>query len=311
MVNWLLFAAAIIFIIPIILRLLMMRTGRRMRTTHVQLGTPDLAPELEGTRIVLLSDLHVGRLHVPEERLVAAVEGARPDLLFLGGDYVARLTSHEDALRLVARLSEGQPTFGVMGNADHHQWLDRRELRAILRAGGGDLLINEAGRTHIGDAVVEVLGVDDPVRGSADVNATLAQASSDADLRIGLCHSPAQWRQLRRLEAHITLVGHTHGGQIRVPGLEAHVTHLTYPRELAAGLFRYSGGDTPPTRLADHWEVMNCREPLRASTADGPLMYVTRGVGMGSLPVRLMCPPEIVIIELVRQESDGGDCDND
>ena len=302
---WLILAAAIIAII-IASRTLMRRTGRRMRTTHLRLLVPGLPAALEGARFVMLSDLHVGRLHVPPERLLAAVERAQPDILLLGGDYAARAAAHAEALRLVRRLSANQPTFGVMGNTDHHQRLDSEALRAILRSSGGDLLINEAGRAQIGEATVEFLGVDDSLHGRADVEATARRAAPHADLRIGLCHSPALWREFRRLRAHITLVGHTHGGQVRLPGLEAQITHLTYPRELAAGLFRYDTEDRPPRPVAGHWRILSRESPLGVSTAAGPLLYVTRGVGMGVFPVRVMCPPELVVIELEREDEAGG-----
>lgn len=302
---WLILAAAIIAII-IVSRTLTRRIGGRIRTTHLRLIVPGLPTALEGARLVMLSDLHVGRLHVPPERLLAAVERERPHILLLGGDYAARAAAHAEALRLVSRLSADQPTFGVMGNTDHHQHLDGEALRAMLRDSGGDLLINEAGRAQTGEATVEVLGVDDPLHGRADVEATARRASPHAGLRIALCHSPALWRELRRLRAHMTLVGHTHGGQIRLPGLEAQVTHLTYPRELAAGLFRYDSDDRPPRPVAGHWRILSGESPLSVSTAEGPLLYVTRGVGMGVFPIRVMCPPELVVIELEREDEAGG-----
>lgn len=304
--TWLILAAAAVFVVVVLIRLLMARTGRSVQTTHLQLGVPELAPALVGARMVLLSDLHVGRLHVPAEPLLAAVASARPDVLLLGGDYGAGSATHADALELVRRLSEIAPTYGVMGNTDHNHGFDHASFRCILRASGGDLLINEAGHADVGGATVEVLGVDDPLHGHADVDATLAHATDGADLRIAMCHSPAVWAELERLGAQITLLGHTHGGQVRLPGLEAQVTHLTYPRELAAGLFRYAAEGEPPRRLVGHWELIRRRRPVRVSATGGPLIYVTRGVGMGVFPVRVLCPPELVIVEFERQDADGG-----
>ncbi|MGI5818026.1 MAG: metallophosphoesterase [Armatimonadota bacterium] len=306
MIALILAAATALYVMIVVSGLLMTRSGRVIETTHLQIRVPGLASDLIGARVVMLSDLHVGRLHVPVQELLAAVDRARPDLLLLGGDYVAHPTNHRDALELVARLSEGRVTFGVPGNTDHHQRFDHDALAAILRASGGGLLINGAGRVGVGAATIEVLGVDDPLGDDADVEATRARAGGCADLRIGLCHSPALWQELPRLGAHITLVGHTHGGQVRFPGREAHFTHTTYPRKLAAGLFRYERGGTRPARVASHWEILDSETPLRVSTAAGPLLYVTRGVGMGDLPLRLNCPPELVLIEMQSEEPQGG-----
>ena len=95
-----------------------------------------------------------------------------------------------------------------------------------------------------------------------------------------------------------------------MPGSEAPVTHLTYPRELAAGLFRGSADGNVPRRLIDHWRVLRADGPLSASTADGPLTYVTRGVGMGIVPVRILCPPELAVFELVRDDERGDGADD-
>lgn len=303
-------AAARLLAIIVATRLLMTRTGTDVQTTDIHLSVPGIFPASGGVRVAMLSDLHVGKLNVPPERLVAAVDAAGPDLLLLGGDYSARLTDRDDALKLIARLSAGRPTFAVLGNTDHYQDFDSRALRATLRPGGGDLLVNGVGRADVRGIAVEILGVDDPLHNGSDLNAVVAEASGEADLRIGLCHSPALWRELSRLRAQITLFGHTHGGQVRLPGMEAPVTHLTYPRELAAGLFRYEDGAELPRRLADHWEILDRREPLRVSAAGGPLMYVTRGVGMGGPPMRLLCPPELVSIEFESDDADGADGDD-
>jgi uncharacterized protein len=305
-VSTVLLVAAVVLTLIVATRLLMTRTGRSLQATNLRISVPGISASPDHLlRIVAMSDLHAGSLHVPADRLIAAVDDAHPDVLLLCGDYAARLSAHDEALELIAAISADRPTFGVLGNTDHYQHFDSPRLREILRAGGGDLLINEAGHAHVGDMIVEVLGVDDPLHGDASVSATLEAAGGDADVRIGLCHSPVLWRELAALDAAITVVGHTHGGQIRLPGVEAPFTHTTYPREMAAGLFRHTEADHP-RGLVGHWEILRLREPLRASTADGPLMYVTRGVGMGVVPVRLMCPPEMLVIEIAREEADGG-----
>ena len=302
-------AAATLFAIIVGARLLMARTGCEIRTTRLHVTVADLPRDVGRLRVVLLSDLHVGALHVPFDDIVQAVNACDPDILLLGGDYAVGSAAHQEALELVRLLTEGPPTFGVLGNTDHYQHLDTGVLREMLQASGGDLLVNEAARIRVGSLTVEVLGVDDPLHGTADVPTTLGGASGGADLRIGICHSPALWDEAPRLGAAITLFGHTHGGQVRFPGMEAPVTHLTYPAELAAGLFRYEQSGRHPRRLADHWEIVRRREPLRVSTAEGPLMYVSRGVGMGIVPVRILCPPELLCMDFESEQEDGADAD--
>ena len=307
---WVAAVAGVVFAAVVLVRLLMARTGRVLHTTRLRLHIPGLHPALEGTCVALLSDLHVGRLHVPVEQLLEAVRREHPAILLLGGDYAAERDDEPAALAVVERLSAERPTFGIVGNSDRHGGLDLVALRRVLQVGGGDLLINQVARVNIEGATIEILGVDDPLRGNADVDATAAQAGADADVRIGLCHSPEAWRDLPRLRAQIALAGHSHGGQIRLPGLEAQFTHLTYPRQLASGLFRYEMAGELPRRLSSHSEVLRTNGPLDVSTEDGPLLYVTRGVGMGVVPVRVFCPPEMVVIEFVRADEAGGGHDD-
>ncbi len=285
------------------------RAEHRLQTTRLCLAVPGLAPALRGLRIAFLADLHEGRLYVPREELLAAVEEADPGLLLLGGDYACSGRYRAAALELVADLADGRPTFAVLGNTDHYQRLDPEVLGTLLRKTGGDLLVNGAGRLEIGAATIEILGVDDPLHGHADVARTLAQAHGGADLRVAITHSPALWQELRRFEAHICLCGHTHGGQVRLPLLEALMTHLSYPRRLAAGLFRYRDHEAADLEcVAGHWRILGVKgRPIHVDAAAGPLLYVSRGVGVGAVPFRFLCPPELVVIELVPGDEPEGE----
>ncbi|MGD9496600.1 MAG: metallophosphoesterase [Armatimonadota bacterium] len=294
-------AAAVVFIAILVRAHL---ACRRLRTTHLRLCIQDLPEPLCSLRLVFLCDLHAGTLYVTPAELLAAVERAAPDLLLLGGDYAAGRRHRGAGLDLVAQLARGRTSFGILGNIEHYVQFDREQLEAALAPGGGALLVNEARRVQVDGATAEVVGLDVPEGACADIDAAFSQASGDADVRVVLVHSPAIWQELAPLDAHIVLCGHTHGGQIRPPGLEAPMTHLSYPARLAAGLFRYDPRQQPmPQRLASHWRILSRGErPITVSAGPGPLLYVSRGVGTSALPVRFLCPPELVLIELLRAE---------
>lgn len=282
------------------------RGRRRIWTTTLRLAVPDLPPGLVGSRLAFVSDLHEDQLYVTREELFDAVERAAPRILLLGGDYAANRRNRDAALDLLSELARRIPTLGVPGNADHYYRLDLQAARERLRAGGGDLLVNQSRPVELGGARIEIVGLDDPEERAVDVDAALAGLSGAAPFRVALVHSPAAWQVLGGVGAHILLCGHSHGGQVRLPGLEAPVTHLSYPARLAAGLFRYREEPRPRVdRLLSHWQILaRRRRPIVASTADGPLMYVSRGVGTAILGVRLLCPPELVLIELHAEEAD-------
>ena len=289
------------FLAAVALLAWLLRGDRQVRTTHIRLSVPRLPRPLEGYRIAFLSDLHLGMLYVRPGDLFEALETARPDLVLLGGDYASSRRRHADIAPFIRRLIGGRRTFAVLGNTDHHQQLDTTALDGALQQSGGALLVNERAAVQRDAARVEVIGIDDPLHGDAAVE-TAGAFSPEADLRVAVVHSPAIWQDLPRLAAHITLCGHTHGGQVRPPGLEAPVTHSHYPRALASGLFRLAGGERPSyMSVVGHWGVLGRNGRALDVTADeGPLLYVSRGIGVGMIPIRFLCPPELVVIEMRR-----------
>lgn len=146
-----------------------------------------------------------------------------------------------------------------------------RELVALLEMYGVEVLNNRACDLSA-DAGLWVAGVDDPIEGHPDLAGTLAQVPSDAPL-ILLTHNPDLAYEPAAARAALILAGHTHGGQVILPGLGAIHTQGTHlPRQKPAGHF-----DNLPGRSQ---------------------MIVSRGMGE-STPFRFRCPPEIVVIDLV------------
>ncbi len=307
---WGVIIAALLVLTGVIAWLLWRAQSRRIHTTNLRLLIPSLPEALRGLRLAFLSDLHEGALYVTREELLSAVDEADPELLLLGGDYAAARRHRPQALSLVRELASGRPTFGVPGNTEHHFHFDFDALAEAFAAGGGALLVNETRQAPVRGVTIEIIGLDDPQNGRMDINAALADACEAAGVRICLVHSPAIWQDLERIGADITLCGHSHGGQIRPPGLEAPLTHLSYPARLAAGLFRHSRGQIPVMqRVAGHWWILSRgQRPITVSARHGPLLYVSRGVGVSLLPFRFLCPPELVVLELVpeRPESAAG-----
>ncbi len=283
----------------------------RLVTTRLIIAVPDLPDALDGFTLAFVSDLHTGMLYVPNETLMQAIEDVEPDLLALGGDYAAGKLRLQPATALVEALAARWQTVAIAGNTEHYFPWGLDGLAERLATLNGRLLRNEVWQTTRNGATVQVMGLDSPVARAMDVDAALAQANQAADLRIGLVHSPQAWQETGRMGAHLVLCGHTHGGQVRFPGLEALVTHMTYPRKLASGLFALQRGTKPwMKRLASHWDVLDASGPIAADTRSGPLLYVSRGVGVSRPKMRLLCPPELVAVEFVRTaDSQGTDRD--
>jgi predicted MPP superfamily phosphohydrolase len=239
---------------------------RRITLSHPLLPTP-----FDGLRVVQIADVHAG-LFMPPERLARAralVEELAPDLVVFTGDQLDRRPVDAEAfVHGFAGIDAPLGVFGVLGNHDHIAG-PRLALDA-MEAVGITPLVNTFTPLERGRSRLLICGVDD-LDAVAGWGPDFAKAhDAPADFRILLCHQPNGWRAGRAAGAHITLAGHTHGGQIAVPSRGFNVARLSTP---------YIAG---PYQRGDH------------------LLYVSRGVGVGALPLRFGVPPEVDLITLRR-----------
>jgi hypothetical protein len=235
---------------------------------------PGLHPDLEGFRILHLSDFHLGTLSLNGRSLGKAVDwagGREYDLAVVTGDLLSRrrgLASLRDAL---SRLSPRRGTFTILGNHDIAETRDpfsRPGDPDALGAAGGVLLVDSSRALSVGGARIQVVGVSpETFRSRAPLGPL---ADRDADLRILLCHFPDVLGALGPGDFQLVLAGHLHGGQIclPVPGGKLRLEHLS----------------------ALHWEGLH-------ETAVGTI-HVSRGLGTSFVPFRLLARPEVTLLTL-------------
>jgi predicted MPP superfamily phosphohydrolase len=227
---------------------------------------------LDGLRIAQISDVHLPGTPDAARRVVAAVERERPDLVVLTGDIIEGLGDLPALTDFASAVRGRLGTFAVLGNWEHKAGITPTMARAAYDKAEVAFLFNESAAIRRGGARLRLVGFDDPVVGAPDpVRALAGRASNDVDL--WLIHGPAYADTLPRdtpVPAMI-LAGHTHGGQIRLPG----VTLYTPP-----GSGRYVSG----------WY----RDTL------APL-YVSRGIGTATVRMRFCCRPELPIFTLRRR----------
>jgi hypothetical protein len=175
---------------------------------RIEIPIADLAPELDGYRIVHMSDLHIGGLTPPAwaERWVRIANEARPDLVAITGDLVRRDTAlHAAAADAIAGLSARDGVFVSLGNHDGDQIAARVRERNVV------VLCNEGRRC----AGLYVAGVDGTSEGKADLGRALS--SRDAGVpTVLLAHDPALFPEAARAGVDLVLSGHTHGGQVAI-----------------------------------------------------------------------------------------------
>ncbi|MDX6752599.1 metallophosphoesterase [Geminicoccaceae bacterium 1502E] len=247
---------------------------RRLRVVRHELR-PALWRREHGTlRIGVLSDLHAAWPHVTAPRIariVARLMAEEPDIVLLPGDFISTGTRFvrpleiDAIMRALAPLTV-RPTFAVLGNHDHAAggWRVREGLERV----GIEVLQNRVVRHLHGNHPFEIAGIGCMRSGRAAIGRTLAALSGELPA-ILLSHVPDVFP---RLPPHValTVAGHTHGGQVRIPGLGPPVTMSSLPRHMALGLHRDAGR----------------------------FLYVSGGIGTSGLPVRFGVPPEIALLTL-------------
>lgn len=234
--------------------------------TRVDVPVSGLPDALDGLRLALVTDTHFSTT-VPAsdiERAVRAALDAKPDLIVLGGDYVTwgdrRYVG--GAAELLAPLQAPHGVFAVLGNHD-----DDRDMPAALTAKGFTVLKDARTDVTIRGETLSMAGIRYWTRRVERIARLLNGAPGTPVL---LAHDPKRLKEAADLDVPLVLSGHTHGGQIVLPGLGA----------IAARGFPVVAG---------------------YGTRENTSIYVSRGIGTVYVPVRLNCPPEVSILTLKRR----------
>jgi uncharacterized protein len=233
---------------------------------------PGLPADLDGFRVLHLSDFHLGTVSFNGralERALAWAETRELDVVAVTGDLVSRRRG-ETALRgALARLRPRHGVFAVLGNHDIASTRDpfSRPVDLSSLSGDGACLLEHASvEVEIDGRTVQIVGAD-PRRRSDPLEPL---ASSYADLRILLVHFPDTVRSLRPGVFHLVLAGHLHGGQICFPTPRGRIRleHLKAP--YWEGVFELPAG----------------------------VLHVSRGLGTSFVPFRFLARPEATVLTL-------------
>jgi predicted MPP superfamily phosphohydrolase len=235
----------------------------QIEVTRETLRVSGLPDAHAGLRIGFLSDIHRSQTvpHAMIDTAVRLLMAERPDLIVLGGDYVTwgdrrYVAASAEAL---APLSAPHGVFAVLGNHD-----DDRDMPAALFARGFAVLRDARTQVTIRNEPLDFVGIRFWTRRVEDLTRLLRGASSNVIL---LAHTPKRLIEAAALSVPLMLSGHTHGGQIVLPGVGA----------FAAREFPIVAG---------------------SGRRDNTAVFVSRGIGTVYLPIRLNCPPEVAVLTL-------------
>lgn len=240
------------------------------RIERLAVPIPNLPPSFDGFTIALVTDLHHGRytsLHYIQT-VVQATNALQPDLIALGGDYAhAHRRYIPPCFEVLAALKAPFGVFGVLGNHDH--WYSTATARESMHKSHIAEVTNAGYWLYRGTSRLRIGGVDDYWEGVQDLPAALGDARSDETCLL-LCHNPDYVETITDPRIGLVLSGHTHGGQIVLPGLYAPYVPSRYGRKYLHGLVK-----TPSTQV-----------------------YVSRGLATVGPPLRIGARPEITLLTL-------------
>jgi uncharacterized protein len=220
-------------------------------------------------RIAVITDPHLGIFKGREwlDKVVDRVNALDPDLVIVGGDIAANAAGLEE-LEPLKRMKSRLGNYAVLGNYDYQT--GAVEVRKRIESYGVEVLTNESVPIDIGGKKVSLIGLDDFWYGRPDWDRALAGIPDDA-VRILVSHNPDVAPQAEADGIELTIAGHTHGGQIRLPFIGP-LTRLPVliGQRFDKGLFNFG--------------------PMR--------LFISPGVGESGARARLFCPPEISLLSV-------------
>jgi len=242
-----------------------------VRSKNVEIVLSNLPAGFDNTRILLVTDLHIDGVDGLAEKIVSVAGAVDYDFCILGGDYsfgAARKGSlaYSKMREVTSKLRVKSRVFAVLGNHD------RYSTGELLEECGAEVLVNESVCLEKGGDKMYLTGLDDCHYYGADDIESADDGIENGAFKILVCHSPEAYRQAAEAGYSLYLTGHTHGGQVCLPGGIVVVGGATVPRRLLKGRWRY----------------------------DGMYGYTSRGAGASGVAVRYFCRPEITVITVKR-----------
>jgi predicted MPP superfamily phosphohydrolase len=248
-----------------------MRNAADTQIRRFDISLEGLPPAFDGYTILHMSDLHADGPVDLEASVARVLADVQVDLCALTGDYRYRLTGlHEEAARPMARIVQHvrarDGIFGILGNHDLGTMVEPLEKAGIR------ILLNDHVTLRRGEDEVRLIGLDDVHAYQPAPEAAAALDKMPDGFRILLQHSPELLDEAEAAGVSLYLTGHTHGGQICLPGGRPVMTNIKTPRRYASGLWRHG-------RMTG---------------------YTTTGVGVSVMPVRFFSKGEVAVITLRR-----------
>ena len=242
-----------------------------VQIVHNEVVLPQLPAPFDGFRLMQLADLHCDLDPKLIDIIIERIDGLDYEVAVLTGDYHNKIArEHDTSLELMGRLVPHikKPRYAILGN---HDFIEKV---AFLEAIGLTVLLNECDVIEREGARLWICGVDDPYFFQVHDLKKARDRVPPGDTAVLLSHSPETYEEAEKLGYAFMLSGHTHGGQLCLPGGFAIIGNAPVPRRFLAGPWQH-----------------------------GSLVgYTSRGTGASGVPARFNCPSEVTIHTLRRSQ---------
>lgn len=246
------------------------KNALNIQLTRQEIYLDNLPAKFEDYSLLLLSDLHLDMNNDMPGALIAAIKDLDYDLCVMTGDYRGKTWgSHLPAMQGIEDVKPHikTDTYAILGNHDSIRMVPYFENCGIR------VLINESIELNREDESIYLAGIDDPHYYRSDNMELACDAIPVEAVSILLSHSPEMYKQAAFAKFNLFLCGHTHGGQVCLPGGMPFIVNANCPRRLSRGL----------------WSFADMQG------------YTSVGSGVSVVDVRLNCPPEVTLIKLKRK----------
>ena len=243
----------------------------KFNTPLIRIKPDNLPDKLNGIKILFLSDIHIDSAPDFTDKIIEKVKGLNYDLIILGGDFWLKNKGRtdiykEELIKLINFLTSVTKVYSVLGN---HDFFTTAEL---LDKHGVEMILNENRMVVFNEVAFYISGVDDEYfYEAADLKAAEKNIPRKS-FKIMVSHSPEIYKIVEKYGYDLFLTGHTHGGQICLPGRIPVFKGASIPRKFVNGKWTYKK----------------------------MIGYTSPGVGISMSPVRFFCPPELTILELTK-----------
>ncbi|MCX7708662.1 MAG: metallophosphoesterase [Clostridia bacterium] len=249
----------------------------RIETTLLEVTRVSFTQNKDSLKVMQLSDIHINRLFVTPERIKQVIEAEKPDIILMTGDYIEYKRHIPKFLKFLNRLGPNQNFYLCLGNHDYEAFkADPKGLQQyieLIEATGVNILHNRSTCFEKNFKLYNIVGIADMRYKLHRIDEALQGCNPDALMNIGFSHNPDIVLEVPQQKLDYLFCGHFHGGQIWAP-------------------FDFE------FRLLRREKL--CKKGIKSGLhkVNGVNLYINRGLGNVSLPLRFLSRPEITIFQL-------------